>query len=680
MSLVSSSGFNVLFKFTRSRRLRFLLGSVGLYWLLNVFYRVLFLIFFFQEATAVKNADIWRALWLSVRFDLRLAIICTLPLIVFMFLPRINVTSRPGTRRVARVYWGVSVLLLNLFYAFDLGHYAYLKQRLDIVALNLLEDPSIAFQMLWESYPLVWIVLGLGGIVFLLDRVFVWLLQTTVSKPPVAISRKQKVVGVGLTSLLLLIGYWGTLAQYRLLWSDTTFSSNPFVSSLALNPVLYFYTTLQFQEQDYDEGAVRRDYDLLADWLGVEARDSLKLNFAREVNPPPLAGEQPLPNIVIILLESVGANRLGTLGNPLQATPNLDRLIDQGLFFERCYVPYVGTARSVFALLTGIPDVAQVRTSSRNPLIREQYIPLSGLENYQLYFLLGGSASWANIRTLITYNLPGLTLLEMDDFDRPRLDVWGISDLDLFREAHELFRSRPVEQPFLAIIQTATNHKPYSIPEDNAGFKVRSVPEDSLRRAGFQSLDQYNAMRFLDHSLGEFFRLARSASYFQRTLFVLVADHGRADPKAYHMPPADFDLKLRSYHVPFIIYAPAYLPEPRTVSTVCSLTDVLPTVLSLVGLPYRAQTMGRDVLHLQSREALALIINKKLSPPSYGVVGRDFYLQVFLDGSGDSLHRLDSATPLVDVRDQYPDVYLTYQRYATALYEGARYMLYHNKH
>ncbi len=669
----------MLFKFYHSRRLRFILGSVGLYWLLSLFYRVLFLAFFLGETTSVTGAEIGHALWLGIRFDLRLAILCTLPLIVLALLPKVGVTKHTVTGILARVYWGVSVVLLNLFYTFDLGHYAYLKQRLDVVALNLLEDPLIAFQMLWESYPLVWIVLGLVGCVFLLDRLFVWLMWGTVLKPPLAISRKQKIVGVALTSVLLLIGYWGTFAQYRLLWSDTTFSSNPFVSSLALNPVLYFYTTIQFQEQDYDEAAVRHNYDLLADWLGVEEKDSLRLNFTREVNPPPLTGKKPPPNIVIILLESVGANRLGTLGNPLNATPTLDHLIEEGFFFERCYVPYVGTARSVFALLTGIPDVAQVRTSSRNPLIREQYIPLSGLKEYQLYFLLGGSASWASIRNLITYNLPGLTLLEMGDFDRPRLDVWGISDLDLFREAHELFRARPLEQPFLAIIQTATNHKPYSIPEDNAGFQVRSVPEDSLRRAGFQSLDQYNAMRFLDHSLGEFFRLARSAPYFQRTLFVLVADHGRADPKAYHMLPADFDLKLRSYHVPFIIYGPDYISEPRTVGMVCSLTDVLPTVLSFAGLPYRAQTMGRDVLHLQGQESLALIINKKLTPHSFGVVGQEFYLQVFLDGSGDSLHRLDSETPLVDVRDQYPDVYLIYRRYAEALYEGARYMLYHNK-
>lgn len=668
------------FKFYRSRRLRFLLGSVGLYGVLNVFYRLLFLIFFAGETTSATSAEIWRALWLGVRFDLRLAILGTLPLIVLTLLPKVNVTSRPEIRTLARAYWGISVALLNVFYAFDLGHYAYLKQRLDIVALNLLEDPLIALQMLWESYPLVWIVIGLVGCVFLLDRLFVRLLQGTVLKSSQLIPRKQKIAGVVLTSALLLIGYWGTLAQYRLLWSDTTFSTNPFVSSLALNPVLYFYTTIQFQKQDYDEVAVRRNYDLLADWLGVEEKDSLRLNFRRVVNPTPLNGGQPPPNIVIILLESVGVNRLRTLGNPLNATPTLDRLIDHGLFFERCYVPYVGTARSVFALLTGIPDVAQVRTSSRNPLIREQYIPLSGLKEYQLYFLLGGSASWASIRNLITYNLPGLTLLEMDDFDRPRLDVWGISDLDLFREAHELFRSRPLESPFLAIIQTATNHKPYSIPEDNAGFKVRSVPEDSLRRAGFQSLDQYNAMRLLDHSLGEFLRLARSAPYFKQTVFVLVADHGRADPKAYHMPPADFDLKLRSYHIPFIIYSPEYLPEPRTVSTVCSLTDVLPTVLSLTGVSYRAQTMGRDVLHLQGQEPLALVINKKLSPPSFGVVGQDFYLQVFLDGSGDNLHRLNSDTPLFDMRADYPGIYQAYRHYAIALYEGAKYMLYHNKY
>ena len=100
------------------------------------------------------------------------------------------------------------------------------------------------------------------------------------------------------------------------------------------------------------------------------------------------------PNIVIIFLESVGLNRMGRVGNPLNPTPFMDKISNEGIFFDRFYIPMVGTARSVFGLVTGIHDVARIETASSNPKIVEQYSLINSLDGYQKYYLMGGSASW----------------------------------------------------------------------------------------------------------------------------------------------------------------------------------------------------------------------------------------------------------------------------------------------
>jgi phosphoglycerol transferase MdoB-like AlkP superfamily enzyme len=264
---------------------------------------------------------------------------------------------------------------------------------------------------------------------------------------------------------------WGTFAQYALFWSDAFFSRDPFVSALALNPVLYFYDTSNFSEADFDIEKVREYYPTISNWLGVAEPDQDNMNFTREIIPDKKI--EPPPNIVIIFMESVGLNRMRLMGNPFDTTPTLDQLAKNGLFFPNFYVPWVSTSRSVFTMVTGIPDVARTKTSSRNPLIRDQYSIISEFVDHDKYYMIGGSASWANIRSLITYNLKDMDLIELEDFDRPRVDVWGISDLDLLREAHDLFSKRDSEKPFFAVVQTAANHRPYSIPEDNASFIIQ---------------------------------------------------------------------------------------------------------------------------------------------------------------------------------------------------------------
>ena len=659
----------------RSRRLRYLLGAVSLSWLFFILFRIVFFYTFNDPVADVSASDLTRAFWMGVRFDLRLAILISLPLLVLTMIPVLNMGRSHRTRTVGKWIYGILIIGAVLFYTADFGHYAYLQQRVDITALILLENPTISAQMVWESYPVVWFLSILALLCFTWIKLHDGLVAATVAKTPKYRNTSHKVVSVIVGGTIYLFSLWGTFAQYALFWSDAFFSRDPFVSALALNPVLYFYDTSNFSEADFDIEKVREYYPTISNWLGVAEPDQDNMNFTREIIPDKKI--EPPPNIVIIFMESVGLNRMRLMGNPFDTTPTLDQLAKNGLFFPNFYVPWVSTSRSVFTMVTGIPDVARTKTSSRNPLIRDQYSIISEFVDHDKYYLIGGSASWANIRSLITYNLKDMELLELGDFNRPRVDVWGISDLDLLREAHDLFSKRDSEKPFFAIVQTAANHRPYSIPEDNAGFIIKNQDEQVLQKAGFNSLDQYNAMRFLDHSIGRFMEMANTADYFKNTIFVLFGDHGNADPQAEHMPADDYALRLRSYNVPFIIYAPGLGMDHRRIETVCGLPDLMPTIAGLSRIDYTNKTLGRDVL--KNENGMAFVVNKKISPSSYGVLDSDYYLRIFRNGSGMEFHDLNSPDPAEDILSGNEEMVKNYERMTLGILETAKYMLYHNR-
>lgn len=620
--------------------------------------------------------ELINAFWIGFRFDLRLSSIILLPIIISFIIPFYNTLNQSFLRLLSRIYLRFVSVVIIFLYAFDIGNYSYLNHRLDISSLKLLENPHIAFVMVKESYPIVLLLIGLMTLIW-----FVWLkinqLFIILNNRPRIFNFSQNILGSILSGMIILLAFWGTFRQYRLLWSDAHFSKDPFVVASAINPILYLYETRSFILEDFNEDKTRKNYNLMVEELGVRSPNFKSLSFSRKIMNRDLKQK---PNIVIVFLESVGYNRMSRSGNPLNVSPNLDQLSLESIFFDRFYIPMVGTARSVFGLITGIHDVASIETASSNPRIVDQYSSINALVDYQKYYIMGGSASWRNVRGLLINNIPDIKLIEQEDLDYPRLDVWGISDNDLFKAADKTFQSIESSEPFFAIIQTATNHRPYSIPENIEGLILKDFDKTVLSNAGFDSQKQYNAMRMLDHAVGEFISNAKSAPYFKNTIFLFFGDHGTSDPRALHMAPSDFDLKLRSFQVPFFIYSPELIEGGIVRSDISQLVDILPTVNGLAGNSYVNRTMGRDLLNdIIPSDPLALIINKKMATQHIAVVGQEYYLSMSKDGSDIQLHDLWSDEPLVDVKVKYPEITRSYSQRLESIYETAKYMLYHNK-
>lgn len=638
--------------------------------------RLGFWLYFDNPADPLPGGELLTALYLGLKFDLRLALLLLLPLFLLAWLPWLNPLRGALARRLWVGYLALAGMAVLLVYMIDFGHYAYLQTRLDVGALRFLKNLGISAQMVWESYPVVPLALALAAGTALLAWALARLaLYCTAASAP-RFGWKGRTVTVLITATLLLGGLFGRLASYPLRWSDAFFGNHAFAAQVTFNPILYFADSVRNGGGvTYDTAKVRAHYPEIAAWLGVDTPNAETLDFRRR-HVPAAAPARP-PNVVIVILESFASYKSGLSGNPLNPTPHIDALANNGYYFENFYTPQTGTARSVFCAITGIPDVETHGTSTRNPRIVDQHALLNSFDGYEKFYFLGGSASWGNIRGLLTNNIAGLNIYEEGSYSAPNVDVWGVSDLDLFREADQVLRVQ--QKPFVAVIQTSGNHRPYTIPDDNAGFRLQHHPHDELHRYGFQSEEEYNSYRFMDHSVGQFMELAAQAGYRDNTLFAFFGDHGITGFAGEHAGKAETQLDLGSNRVPFIIYGPGLLPEPRRFSRTAGEADVMATLAALAGRSYVNTTLGRNLLDdALPGEHYAFKI-MQVTPPRIGLIGAEYYFQMSTDGSQKELHRIHGDNPRDNLITQLPELAAQLESMTRGYHETAKYMLYHNK-
>jgi phosphoglycerol transferase MdoB-like AlkP superfamily enzyme len=663
--------------------LRLTLGLVTVNLVMFTLFRIVFYQWFSVPDPTITTALLTQAFYVGFKFDLRLALLIVLPVFALALAWQFNTVRGRWFQNLSLTYLVVINAAILFLYFIDFGHYDYLRLRADVTILRFLEDFAISKQMVEESYPLPAIVGGYIALLLVTGLAFRFLLGRAQRTPATAVYGWRRAGVTILAILLVTVGIYGKASYYPLRWSDAFFSSNGFISALSSNPVLYFSETLKNRDSKYDIEATKKAYPLMADYLGLppappdgaeDVADADRLNFVRKADShSPI--EVDRPNIVLVFLESYGFYKTGLSGNPLDPTPYFDTMARKGILFDRHYVPHGGTARSVFTLVTGIPDIEMVKTSTRNPMLVEQATVINAFEGYEKYYFLGGSTSWGNIRGLLSGNIPGLKIYGEGSYSSPRQDVWGISDLHLFEEANAVLQQS--REPFFAIIQTSGNHRPYTIPDDNRGFVSRDVTTEEVEPYGFRSPGDYNAFRFMDHSLGVFLKELEKAPYAQNTIFVFFGDHGN-DRQAKHMFPGEEQLMLTEYHVPLVFYAPGLIKEPMVDSTVASEVDILPTTASLAGKSYTNSTFGRDLFDPRFADNRYAFTFNRTSPPQLGLIGEKYY---FIMQDGDAkrqLYEIHSETPRKNLATELPELADELAELAQAYYESIRYVRYNN--
>jgi phosphoglycerol transferase MdoB-like AlkP superfamily enzyme len=279
-------------------------------------------------------------------------------------------------------------------------------------------------------------------------------------------------------------------------------------------------------------------------------------------------------NLVIVLEESLGAEFVGALGGrPL--TPNLDALASQGWWFENLYATGTRSVRGLEALITGFtptpaPSVVKLEKSQRDFFSIARVLKAAG---YDTSFIYGGEGQFDNMRRFFMNN--GFdSVVDEDDFVKPVFHgSWGVSDEDLLARADEEF-SKPRTRPFFSLVFTTSNHSPYDYP---AG---RIEPYDADPRT------VNNAVKYADYALGEFFARARASSYWDDTVFLVVADHNSRVFGAELIP-------IDHFHIPGLVMGGGV--EPSVYNPVASQIDLPPTLLSMIGVSSVHPMIGHDL-------------------------------------------------------------------------------------
>ncbi len=287
-------------------------------------------------------------------------------------------------------------------------------------------------------------------------------------------------------------------------------------------------------------------------------------------------------NLVIVLEESLGAEFVGKLGG-LPLTPNLDALADEGIWFDNLYATGTRSVRGIEAVVSGFlptpaPSVVKLNKSQRDFFTLASFLKQRG---YDTGFIYGGEGHFDNMRSFFMGNGFNYTIDQNDYPDSAFHATWGVSDEDLFAAADRKFSSYG-EQPFFALVFTSSNHSPFEFPDGR--IELYDQEKHTVN----------NAVKYADYALGRFFERAKRSSYWENTLFLVIADH---NSRVYGSSLVPVD----RFHIPALILG-GPIRRPEVVDTLASQIDMGPTLLSLIGISGEHPMVGRDLTLPQNRK------------------------------------------------------------------------------
>lgn len=364
------------------------------------------------------------------------------------------------------------------------------------------------------------------------------------------------------------------------------FSKNAYANELSGNGLFSFAAAARRNELDYDKFYKTIPAPLALSTLQAVGSNRQPTSVTLPVRTNNKAALGPFTrspkNVVLISVESLSAEYMGTYGNKQNITPYLDKLAGESLVFDQFFATGTRTVRGLDALSIATPPIPGQAIVHRpnsdhlagiGELLRQQ--------NYETFFIYGGYGVFDSMNTYFASN--DYKVIDRTDFDAKTIqseNIWGVDDESLFNNSIAIFdENTKTNKPFFAHIMTTSNHRPYTFP---AG-KI-DLPQGS--REG--------AVKYTDYAIGKFIENSKNKPWFKDTVFVIVADHCASVAGKSKLP-------VDKYHIPLILYAPDMLPASHY-NRVASQIDIVPTLLDVLGKKGAEHFYGQSLFTAQANK------------------------------------------------------------------------------
>ncbi|HLP95392.1 MAG TPA: sulfatase-like hydrolase/transferase [Saprospiraceae bacterium] len=499
-------------------------------------FRLWFVLWFSRYWPADQPESVWGAFWHGLPLDFSFAAyLMAIPVLLWLFGLLIGEWAYAG---IDKSITALNVLFFGVFiFVFGANLFVYEEWQtpLNNRAVEYFKTPSALLDSMSFGFKLVCLGLYLGGC---------WLIWTVYRK----VVGQTAYSGEGLSRWLFLsLPLWigllvlairGGLGVMPINESAVYYSTHLFNNHAATNPgwslghslVETRSTENRFKVMP-DEEAKQRTENLK--W---QHQGEMHFDFRKTSLTPDSVPVQPPVNLVVLMLESHTAQVVEELGGMKGVCPNMSGLIRDGILFENVYGSGYRTDQGLVSVLAGYPaqpDQSIILLDDK----ASGLISLPGIlkdNGYQSMFMYGGELTFANLGLWLTHQRFDQIISERDFPSEQKTQRWGVDDRLMLQRF--LQQTNALKEPFMAAALTLSLHPPYDVPFTSQ-WSAQTDAEKFL-----------NSAAFVDQAIGEFFSAAAQQPWFERTIFVLVADHGSAQPGGFGMD------RPESRRIPLIIY------------------------------------------------------------------------------------------------------------------------------
>lgn len=483
-----------------------------------------------------------------------------------------SLLSEKAGKKVLTISLTLALLSVAAINVVDVFYYKYYNTRLSYNLVRyFFENFRENFQMLWRSFPLLWIILGC-----LAATVLIWLLVEWLFKNAQIRQKWTIVPAVILTFGVLSFLYYGPP-----FWRLTTFSSEVMLNQAASNGAYtlaksfsvmrnYHSDLFPFEEEkvfgeiEQNLAFIRSEGEMPVTSIVPTLR---KFRHPNEVETP--------KNVVIIICESFSATPTGVIGQEERSySPYFDSICKEGVLFTHCFSNGPRTQHGLVSVLSGFPSVigsSLIRRRETNAFftIADALRP----EGYETNFIHGGDVNYDDMGDYLRQG-NFQHIYDVKDFDTWRFkNDWGVCDEDLFDFAFQ--KISEASQPHLTVILTMSNHLPFDIPPYYAETHPE-VLEFQDSKAGYY---------YADYAFGNFMDQMKTLPDYENTLILRIADHGEVYSQADH--------QFRLFHIPALLLNGSR--SDTIFDAVCSQMDFVPTILSEIGYKGVFPCIGRNL-------------------------------------------------------------------------------------
>ena len=306
----------------------------------------------------------------------------------------------------------------------------------------------------------------------------------------------------------------------------------------------------------------------------------------------------PPPDILLISIDSLRSDHLGSYGYARDTSPNLDALARGGARFETALAPSPWTLPSHVTLLTGRHPAAHGVNNTDRKLAAS--IPTLAEELHAAGYATAAFVSGPYLRSAYAYDR-GFDLYDQSLAAlSPGESRTGISSPDLVDNLLRWIlqeKSTTPRQPFFAFLHLWDVHYDFAPPPPwdshfdpgytgtHDGAAIEGLEPDLPARDLEHIVALYDGeIRFTDEELGRLFSALKARGLFENTIIVVTADHGEEFFEHGRIGHA-ITLYDESLRVPLIVHHPRSIAAGRVLDGQVRLMDIAPTILGLAGLP-----------------------------------------------------------------------------------------------